>query len=105
MGPLSWVIIGALIGGSIAFVIIKIKAWAQSLAILKGRGVYVKLKRVYGKLKTILRYSDDRIAGEETIREVSDDELYQLYLDGEITYSQYLDLKNDKETQIDVKWP
>ena len=31
MGPLSWIILGALIGG-IAFCLFKIKAWAQALA-------------------------------------------------------------------------
>lgn len=105
MEILSWIIIGALLGGGIAFAIVKIKAWAQGLAILNNRNVYVNLKRVYGKLKTILRYSDDSIAKEEVIREVSDDELYQLYKDGEITYQQYLDLKYSKEVEIDVKYP
>lgn len=105
MGPLSWVIIGALVGGSIALAIVKIKAWAQGLAILKNRNVYVNLKRVYGKLKTILRYSDHSIAKEEVIREVSDDELYQLYKDREISYQQYMDLKGSKEVGIAVKRP
>ena len=105
MGPLGWVIVGALVGGGIAFAIVKIKAWAQGLAILNNRNVYVNLKRVYGKLKTILRYSDNSIAKEEVIREVSDDELYQLYKDGEITYQQYVNLRSSREVQIDVKRP
>ena len=38
MGPLSWVILGALIGG-LTFCLFKIRAWAQSLAIFKGKRI------------------------------------------------------------------
>ena len=104
MGPLSWIIIGALVGG-IVFAIYKIKAWAQAYALLKQRKVYIYLKKVWGKLRTILKYSNgDEIENEE-IKEISDSELYELCEKGEISYDQYIKLKEGKEVYIDVKYP
>lgn len=103
MGPLSWIILGALIGG-IAFCLFKIKAWAQTLAIFRGKTVYIYLKKVCGKLKAIIRSNGEVIENEE-IKEITEEELYQMYLDGQISREQYIALKNDREILYSTKYP
>lgn len=104
MGPLSWVILGALIGG-LTFCLFKIRAWAQSLAIFKGKRIYVYLKIVRGILRAIIKDADDTNIDADDIMEVSDEELYQMYLDGKITWEQYIAMRNGEEILYDIKYP
>ncbi|MEE0894956.1 MAG: hypothetical protein U0M28_03235 [Bacteroidales bacterium] len=104
MGPLSWIILGALIGG-IAFCLFKIKAWAQALATFRNRVIYIHLKKEWGKLKARIKYGNGEIIEDEEIQEITNDELYQLYLDNRITWDQYIALKNEQEILLDKKYP
>lgn len=104
MGPLSWIIIAALVGG-IAFCLFKIRAWAQALATLRNKTIRIYLKKVRGKLITILKYLTGETIEEEEIKEISDSELEQLWLDGKITYDQYIALKREQQVLLDTKYP
>jgi hypothetical protein len=39
------------------------------------------------------------------IKEISDSELEQLWLDGKITYDQYIALKREQQVLLDTKYP
>lgn len=95
---------GAIAGGLIVKFWDQILDWARSVINRVASWVkkaWVYIQRIPGAIKQFVRFiKDGDIYEETTTRRLTDDEIYQMYLDGELSYDDYQKIMSGRKEKF-----
>ncbi len=94
-------ILTVLIGSIAAWALVNaVKAWITMRTMAVGFTLFPKLRWRWGNLKVALQSAFGSEYGEYEVRKVSKDELFRMYINDEISYSDYLKLTEGTDIEI-----